>query len=361
VPIKIYRKGCNICGIAGYIGESKNPQLTYDLITALFQGVETRGKDAAGFWGVNNEQVIFHKEPGRSSQLIKKNEWLDILNFNPSLLITHAREASSGVGPPAINKNNHPFTSRDKNIALIHNGRVAEADYRNLLKKYEVATACDSEILLRIFENSPGLDGIKDIWAFSQKTQMAVAIAERAEDNRHRLWLFRNQHRSLWIIDLQDILGQTFFCSTAEIWHNALKSHKIKELLNKRIKLIELTPEEVWSFELGSDLKRFAVERAGATAWELDRVPIKDGKPVGLITGLNGEEEPKNKPPSAIIESSSLKRIIEAAQAVRLKAVAVASTDEKKFSVLNEIKTEALISELESAQQTLEEVLLILS
>lgn len=336
----------------------------------MFQGIEARGKDAAGFWGANKEKVIFHKEPGRSSAFIKKPQWKEVLNFNPSLLIVHAREASSGVGPPAINKNNHPFTNRDKNIALIHNGRVAEADYRNLLKKYEVSTTCDSEILLRIFEDSVGLEGIKNIWGFSQKTQMAVGIAEYKENAEHRLWLFRNSHRSLWIIDLQDILGQTFFCSTSEIWNNALKSYKIKELLNKRIRLVELPPEEVWCFQMEpwhqltcGDLgeKRFNVERMGWKEFDSERVLIKAAnKPVEAITWLNNEEESLNPTQLTKESENALKRIIEAAQAVKVKSAEI-SGKTKEMKPLSQVKTDALINELESAQQTLEEVLLILS
>ena len=56
---------------------------------------------------------------------------------------------------------------------------------------------------------------------------MAVAIGEKLSD-RQRLWIFRNEHRSLFKVDLLDQLGQFFFVSTQEIWENATKSLGVK-------------------------------------------------------------------------------------------------------------------------------------
>lgn len=313
-----------MCGIAGFIGESKDPQLSFKLITALFEKIEMRGKDAAGFWGSNKDnKILYHKEPGTSSNLIKKEIWKSVCKFNPNLFIAHAREASSGVGPPNINKNNHPFTSADRSIALVHNGRIHDIEYAALKQKYEVLTKCDSEILLRIFEAGAKyapqdietefgdedleigsrLMGIKDIWSTVCHGHMAVAIGEQSVDSK-RLWLFRNIFRTLWLVDVREQLGQIFFCSTAEIWQSAVASNPVLKSINKKtVKLLELPPEEVWLLRISdsspivedSQTQRFDVRASGESEpWSFTGEPLKINKPYGpenVITELNSEEE----------------------------------------------------------------------
>ena len=140
---------------------------------------EIRGTDAAGFWGISKKGTIYyHKEPVRSTQLVQSSSWRNVGQEEMDLLLVHTRQASQGVGMPQQNRNNHPFTSSDRCIGLVHNGRIPE--YNSLRRRYEVNSECDSEILLRIFEQgTERLDGIKDIWGQVQIGQMAVAIGEK--------------------------------------------------------------------------------------------------------------------------------------------------------------------------------------
>jgi predicted glutamine amidotransferase len=261
-----------VCGLAGYIGESKKPEITYQLITRLFEKAELRGRCAAGFWGTQkNDGILYHKEPIRATSLVKKDIWKKIAEINPNLLLVHAREASVGSGLPAINKNNHPFINKDGTIALVHNGKIGNPEQYALRKKYETISECDSEILLRIFENgneetefleeNRDLTGLRDIWSYLSRSHgqtppaMAVAIAEKLPNTVRRLWLFRNNLRTLWAIDLREALGQIFFCSTEEMWHYGLATcPDVQTVLNDfTIKLVELPPEEVWLMEISSN------------------------------------------------------------------------------------------------------------
>jgi predicted glutamine amidotransferase len=283
-----------MCGIAGYIGKSKRPDVSFHLITKLFEKIEVRGKDAAGFWGteVGDGKILYHKEPGRPTYFVQKDVWKDVRNFDADLLMVHAREASYGVGSPSVNKNNHPFVSEDLNVGLIHNGRIPDYVYEKLNKKYECLSSCDSEILLRIFMAAESYEphdietefsdepvdigsklmGVRDIWKTVSRGHMAVGIGERLGDRR-RLWLFRNQFRTLWLIDLREQLGQVFFASTKEIWDRAREEClPAKNLLSKqKIKLVELPTEEVWVMEISKDnpvvtdetLHQFEVESTG--------------------------------------------------------------------------------------------------
>ena len=323
-----------MCGICGYIGESKAPEVTYQLVTHLFEKTEIRGEDASGLWGVvEDRKVIYHKEPVKSSVFIKRPIWAKLGELHPNLLLCHARAASMGVGVPAINKNNHPFISKDGTIGLVHNGRIPDVEYRALKKKFPTLSSCDSEILLRIFEAgkyatddrtkefgtfengvAARLTGLKDIWSFLSLGQMAVAIGEAQDHGSRRLWLFRNKHRSLWLADMRKPLGQVFFFSVPQIWREAVdNTPSIKPFLAGGVKLIELPTEEIWLFNTSPDLaltkrqalKRFEVCASGSyTALQDDQIiatlPSAENiaaDKVELITELVEDEKVKEEPP----------------------------------------------------------------
>jgi hypothetical protein len=301
-----------MCGISGYIGESKKPVLTYQLITKLLEKSEIRGVDAAGFWGTEsgvNGNVLYHKEPGKSSLFVKKDIWKEVFKHNPNLLLVHARGASKGSGDPQDNQNNHPFTNLDKSLALVHNGKVDECEYHNLKQKYNLLTQCDSEILLRIFEagqhnnefgdaDSPArLAGIRDIFSLINEGHMAVAAGERASNGDRLLWLFRNEHRPLWIVDMRDALGQIFFVSEPSIWEDAVYECSGVKNIARSQKLIELPTEEVWFFKItttetcAKKVQRYEVCKELETIpWQFDGnkiIPQKTEASFEVITKLD--------------------------------------------------------------------------
>jgi len=264
-----------MCGIAGFIGESKNAHVTSELTTKLFAKCESRGIDAAGFWGTESGQkgrIFYHKEPIRSSQFVKSNDvWRQAARSPINLMLTHARGASKGMGHPLDNINNHPFVNSDMSLALIHNGRVEDYEYNTLKEKYEVISSCDSEILLRILEggedysqaetaelgdleNLHRMAGIKDIYSLINDGHMAVAVGERLNDGTRLLWLFRNRHRPIWISDMRETLGQIFFVSEPAIWEDSVSEMKTSKFFKKQ-KLIEIPEEEVWYIKIKQDEK----------------------------------------------------------------------------------------------------------
>lgn len=300
-----------MCGIAGFIGESKLPDVSFQLINKLFEHLEVRGKDAAGFWGTQagDGKTLYHKEPGRPSAFVKKQVWKDVSKLNPNVLLVHAREASQGVGLPSTNKNNHPFVNSDLSVGLCHNGRIPQNVYEELVKKYEVRTNCDSELLLRIFESghlyeaqdietefseedatiASRLMGLRDIWSSVFRAHMAVAIGERLSEGGRRLWLFRNDYRTLWVADARDQLGQIFFVSTPEIWQAAIFDCPAAwQVLSKsKVPKYDLTPEEIWCFEINKErpivtdegFHKFVVEQSGEyEPWKPDGKKIAAGK-----------------------------------------------------------------------------------
>lgn len=263
------KERCTICGIAGYIGKSKKPKITYELASCLFDYLELRGTDAAGIWGTEagkKNRVIYHKEPGRSSNFIKLDIWKKLEKLKPNLLLMHARATSPGVGHASNNKNNHPFVSSDHSIGMIHNGRVSEADF--LKEKYQIRSDTDSEVLLRMYEHgsededeldieagaAARLKGLKDIWSLVHEGAMAVAFGEYVDPDTRYLFLFRNQHRPLWIADVRDTLGQIFFFSSPEIWYRAVaSSDTLKSACESMNSLIEIPVGQVWFFKIDKD------------------------------------------------------------------------------------------------------------
>ena len=325
IPDILYFGGETICGIAGYIGKSKNFKVSYELITDLFDHLETRGIDATGIWGVEgneNARVIYHKEPIRSSHFIKKSMWKKVKKFKPDLLLCHARATSPGIGHASTNSNNHPFVSTDKKIGMIHNGRVSEFDF--LKDKYEIKSKTDSEVLLRMYEegidyNEPDswienvdenvchrMHGIKEMWSVINHGAMAVAFGERIDEFKRYLFLFHNEHRPLWIADTRDELGQIFFFSSPEIWYKALASNKkLKEMFLGKNSLIEIPVGQVFFFEITKEkphinsFLRFDIKKSQdkVEKWKKgDHIPIQYLEAdYEVLTELDENENIKSK------------------------------------------------------------------
>lgn len=263
-----------MCGIAGYIGKSKNNSMSFSILSCLFNRVESRGIDAAGYWMSEfgeNGKVHYHKQPGKSSSLVASDKWLRNSNVDANIALVHARGASKGSGNPLKNQNNHPFVSKKRNLAVIHNGKVDDHEYHEIIQRYSVGSECDSEVFLRIFEQAAhiysdsDLDayvgdmperhrmaGIKDIFSLINESHMAVGIGEWKPNNSRNLWLFRNRYRPLWVSDLRSELGQVFFFSEPSIWRESALEIGDLSLINAKIS--EVPEDEVWHFQIDNQM-----------------------------------------------------------------------------------------------------------
>lgn len=263
-----------MCGIAGYIGQSKNKELTYELASQLFDCIDSRGLDAAGWWGTQRlgNKVFYHKEPIPSSKLVQKKAWRDLSSFDCDMMLLHARATSPGVGHSKYNQNNHPFVTTDCRVGLIHNGKLPDKEYKALKQKYECRSDCDSEILLRMFEAAENytkseasvfedsdritaqrLLGVLDIWKHFDRGSMAVVIGEQLDHGHRRMWMFRNHQRELWLADLRESLGQLWFVSTPEIWEQAKNQSSLLRKNLPKARLLDFPTEEVWMFEISPE------------------------------------------------------------------------------------------------------------
>lgn len=325
-----------MCGIAGYIGQSKKPKVSYELITNLFDNLETRGIDASGVWGTehgSNGRVIYQKEPIRSSKFIKTDFWNRLKKIRTDMLLVHSRRTSPNGGNASCNANNHPFVSLDRRIGMVHNGNIEEADY--LKHKYQTLSETDSECLLRVFEhgmesseykieNVPDdvnarMNGIRDIWSYISTGAMAVALGERIDDHRRGLFLFRNEKRPLWLADLRPLLGQVFFFSSPEIWYSAIEnSPNLKKHCWNSQKIIELPYFQAWYLSIDqnnpivneNNFFRFKLETRN-TNKEFQEGDFKRIKPaqvsLNVVTKLNDNDELPKKKENNIFKSQPYK------------------------------------------------------
>lgn len=286
-----------MCGITGFIGKTKNKELSDILTTSLFEFSESRGTDASGFWSTErslNGKIIYFKEPTKSSKFIKKDSWKEFLKKECDLLLAHCRYAT-GLGEPFFNENNHPFVTSNKSLAIIHNGKISNINYYELKERYETNTKCDSEIFLRIIEskiNEGVLEGIKEILSFVNEVHMAIAIGQKQIDGTKNLWIFRNEHRPLWICDLRDELGQIFFFSELKIWFEALNKINLRF---KSSKIEELPTEEIWNFELKEEIeiKKYNTKKEKYIDYlnkEYFQIK-KENKLFEMISNLNEEDQ----------------------------------------------------------------------
>ena len=103
-----------MCGIVGYIGESKAISFLLDGLTKL----EYRGYDSAGVAVMNNKNIFVEKSVGRLDSLKEK---LRNRNVDGTIGIGHTRWATHGR-PSDVNA--HPHTDCHGKFVVVHNGII---------------------------------------------------------------------------------------------------------------------------------------------------------------------------------------------------------------------------------------------
>lgn len=248
-----------MCGLLGFIGDSKSPEFTKQLTTSLFIRTQSRGIDASGFYcagDFDSKNIFYHKSPVPSSTFINQTEYKSIWKSKLNMGMFHCRAASMGVGSPAMNQNNHPFVSTSNTKAVIHNGLIPKTEYDFFRNYYDVQTSCDSEMFLRILEQSGTFfENYENFLAYNNNSHYAVCYGQIDEETRD-LYLFRNQFRPLFIADLIDKLGQIYFFSTYEIFTAALEDIRLNL---DNAKIYELEPNRVIHISFNRN-KEFSIE-----------------------------------------------------------------------------------------------------
>lgn len=77
-----------MCGIMGFFSFG-NTLPDKEKVSDMFSLLETRGRDASGFAFVKDNNLVVHKAPVKSSDMIKSKEWKSL--ELPRVMILHTR------------------------------------------------------------------------------------------------------------------------------------------------------------------------------------------------------------------------------------------------------------------------------
>lgn len=163
-----------MCGIIGYVGKQ---DCVYNLIEGI-QRLEYRGYDSVGIGLLTPELKVF-KKIGSAKNLLPD------VQSKATIGIAHTRWATHGE----VNLVNcHPHVSRNKKIAIVHNGIVEnynEVKQFLLSHGYTFETDTDTEIIANLVEFYYNKNLSKAVW-FSvnhlKGSNTFVAIAEQEKE-----------------------------------------------------------------------------------------------------------------------------------------------------------------------------------
>jgi glucosamine--fructose-6-phosphate aminotransferase (isomerizing) len=249
-----------MCGLVGMVGLSKDPELSFKILTSLMKITQKRGFHATGYYYTDINNKVDHYKLGLSSKIFTRLEpWTSLKDVQIKGFIGHTRYSTTGSSRNNIN--NHPFISQTENIAIVHNGTLNL--YHKYKKDYNLKTSCDSELLLRIIVKENNIiKGIYKIYELLGTTgDFACELIYRNQDtNTSNFYFFRDTSRPGRFIDLSEQLGQYFFTSTTEIWNETIQELGLKEF--ETVEVQKIPPFEILVIE---------TENLNITAHQLQR------------------------------------------------------------------------------------------
>lgn len=217
-----------MCGISGFSLSYGSKINARKLAHALLCEIESRGSQASGVaWQSEHASGVF-KDAVRGSQLS-----LRALPKRASSVILHTRYATHGA--TSVSANNHPVSSPDGNIALVHNGVIYNHELvrkQFSFKLPEVDTSVIPAILQKFgSERFDMLDG-------------DASVAWLDESDRGVLRVGRVSHSPLVVAQLVD--GSFVFASTEVLLRDALTRVGLKPVW------VEVAPEyRLYTVRLG--------------------------------------------------------------------------------------------------------------
>ena len=168
-----------MCGIIGYIGAKNASEV---IINGLLR-LEYRGYDSAGIALVNRDLFIT-KKSGRISEIESSINYSDFKKYRTG--IGHTRWATHGV---PSDKNAHPHTDCNNEIAIVHNGIIENfAAIKKLLiqKGHHIKSDTDSEVIVHLIEyyyqNNSLIDSVMKAVSKLEGTYGLLIVSKRESD-----------------------------------------------------------------------------------------------------------------------------------------------------------------------------------
>ena len=137
----------NMCGIIGYIGNSKAAPILIEGLKRL----EYRGYDSAGISTVDKNNIIIEKDIGKIHEIENK---IDFNKIKGNLGISHCRWATHGL---VTKENAHPHTDCKGNISIVHNGIIENfSELKEMLTKkgHKFISSTDTEVIAHLIEDN---------------------------------------------------------------------------------------------------------------------------------------------------------------------------------------------------------------
>ena len=173
-------------------------------------------RDASGFAFIDDGELVVHKAPIKSSDMIKTDEWKKLTL--PKVMILHCRMKTQG--DEKNNANNHPLYSK-QGIAIVHNG-VIYNDKEILWQRNREMEKLISESILHLLSMKIRGDKIKRLFDRIEGS-FAVAVIDR-NDPEKLILIKKDNPIDLYLDAEDDIL---YFCSERDIMKQALKIQSI--------------------------------------------------------------------------------------------------------------------------------------
>ena len=145
-----------MCGIVGYIGDSKAINFLLDGLTKL----EYRGYDSAGVAVMNNKNLFVEKSVGRLDSLKEK---LRSRNVDGKIGIGHTRWATHGR-PSDVNA--HPHTDCHGKFVVVHNGIIENfmpLKEELISRGHKFISETDTEVVAHLLEENDTGDFVETV------------------------------------------------------------------------------------------------------------------------------------------------------------------------------------------------------
>ncbi len=205
-----------MCGIMGYYSfGSRLPDK--NKLTDMFSLLESRGRDASGYAFIRDNNLVVHKAPVKSSDLIKTNEWKNLKL--PTVMILHTRMKTQGS--EKNNNNNHPLFSKS-GTAIVHNGIIYND--KEIFGRKQRDGEVDSECILHILSMKYKGDKIKRLF---DRIEGSFAVAAIDKSQPEKLFLIKRDNPiDLYYNSDEDIL---YFCSERGIMQEAMSISQVNK------------------------------------------------------------------------------------------------------------------------------------
>lgn len=237
-----------MCGIVAYIGTEN----AYPIIIKGLKRLEYRGYDSAGVALINQNGLNTFKKQGKVSNL---EEFAEGKDTSGTIGIGHTRWATHGA---PNDKNAHPHSSQNGDIAVIHNGIIENYDSikRELLSKgYEFKSDTDTEVLCYLIDDIKKNTGVKLGEAVRLALQQvigayAIVVMSKSEPDK----LIAARKSSPLVVGIGH--NGDFYCAS-----------DATPIVEYTKKVVYMNDEEIAVLRAGDDLKLYSIDDVEKTPY----------------------------------------------------------------------------------------------